>query len=365
MRILILNWRDSKNPSAGGAEQLTHEIARRWARDGHQVIQFSAGFPGAKPEETVDGLRIIRLGQWWNVAFWAFFYYILFLRNKIDVIIDEVHWFPYFAKLYAPKKTILLACEVANRRFFKLFPAPLAALFRLIERYYLWLYQDAPAMAISGSTKRELLDYGFSTDLITVIPMGVSLLDNMPFEKKEKQPTIMYLGRLNRLKGAEDAIEALLIIRHEVPNIKLWMVGSGEFSYVTYLKKRVSTYKLEKHIVFHGYVSEQRKFSLLARAHVLIVPSMHEGWGLTVSEATSVGTPSVVYDVPGLRDSIQQGNNGLTVEQNPRALAQGVLKILRSRKINERTNRNSSEYARRFSWNDTAAKALEVIKQYV
>ncbi len=54
MNILILNWRDIKNPSSGGAEILTHEIAKQWVAWGNSVIQFSSLFAGAKSEEIID-----------------------------------------------------------------------------------------------------------------------------------------------------------------------------------------------------------------------------------------------------------------------------------------------------------------------
>jgi len=60
MKILILNWRDIKNPLSGGAEILTHELSKRLVAEGHVVIQFSSRFDGSKEEEVIDGVRIIR-----------------------------------------------------------------------------------------------------------------------------------------------------------------------------------------------------------------------------------------------------------------------------------------------------------------
>ena len=148
MKILILNWRDIKNPSGGGAEILTHELAKGFIKSNHKVIQFSSSFKNSKPQEAIDKVQIIRKGNWWNVHIFAFFYY---LKNHkdIDIIIDEVHWFPFFAAVYASKKTIALTCEVANKLFFTLFPYPIALLFRGLEKIYLSLYKDTPTMTIS------------------------------------------------------------------------------------------------------------------------------------------------------------------------------------------------------------------------
>ena len=57
-------------------------------------------------------------------------------------------------------------------------------------------------------------------------------------------------------------------------------------------------------VTFHGRVSEERKLELMREAHVHLFCSHREGWGLVVSEAAAMGTPSIGYDAPGVRDSI-------------------------------------------------------------
>lgn len=169
MNILILNWRDIRNPNSGGAEILTHELAKGWVKAGNKVTLLTANFKNGKKSEAVDGINIIRLGRWWNIHFVAFFYYIFKLRKRTDIIVDEVHWFPFFAAVYAKKKTIALTCEVANKLFFTLFPFPVAYAFRLLEKVYLFLYKNVPALTISESTKKDLIKEGIRRDLITVL----------------------------------------------------------------------------------------------------------------------------------------------------------------------------------------------------
>jgi hypothetical protein len=59
MRVLWLNWRDIRNPEAGGAEVLTHEVMRRLVKKGYQMTLFSAHFSNAQKEEKIDGIKII------------------------------------------------------------------------------------------------------------------------------------------------------------------------------------------------------------------------------------------------------------------------------------------------------------------
>ena len=161
MHILILNWRDIHNPMAGGAEVLTHEVAKRWVASGNRVILFTSSFPGAPSQENLDGVSVIRRGQWWNVQLWAFLYYLVSLRGSVDIVIDEVHWYPFFSRLYAGKKVVLLVCEVANRLFFQLFPYPFALVGRGVEKLYFFLNKSVPVLTISPSTKQDLIQEGF------------------------------------------------------------------------------------------------------------------------------------------------------------------------------------------------------------
>lgn len=362
MKILILNWRDIKNPEAGGAEVLTQEMAKRWVKWGHQVIQISSGFSGSKKEEVVDGVRIIRLGRWWNIHLLAFLYYFKNLRRQTDVIVDEVHWFPFFSALYARKKTVLLVCEVASKLFFQLFPYPLALLGRLVEKIYFRCYRHLPVLAISPSTKKDLIKEGFREKDITIIPMGLTLPKRLKIYPKEKIPTLIYLGRLNKQKGIEDALMVMAKVKKNFAPINLWVVGSGDSQYLKKLEKRVADLGL-KVIKFFGFVSEEKKFALLSRAQLLLVPSFHEGWGLVVPEAGRVGTPVVAYQVAGLQDVVKNGVNGVLVKPYPDAMVQAIITLLNSPQKLAKLSDGALREAKKYGWHKTAKKALVILEK--
>src|SRR6202012_1712530 len=70
---------------------------------------------------------------------------------------------------------------------------------------------------------------------------------------------------------------------------------------------------LEQTVSMPGKVTEQTKSDLLSRAWLTVAPSLGEGWGLTVLEANTLGTPTLAYDVPGLRDTVRHGETGWLV----------------------------------------------------
>ena len=85
MRILWYNWKDISNPAAGGAEVLTHEIAKRLVKNGYNITLFCASYPKCKQEEDIDGVRIIRNGGRYSVYFKAKKYY-YFPKHYLSVL---------------------------------------------------------------------------------------------------------------------------------------------------------------------------------------------------------------------------------------------------------------------------------------
>jgi len=364
-RILILNWRDIKNPLAGGAEILTHEMVKQWVTWGHSVVQISAKFAKSKDREIIDGITVIRLGTWWSVHFFAFLYYFKNLRGKIDIIIDEVHGLPFFAAIYEPRKTVLFACEVAEKIFFHVFPYPVAIIAIILEKIYFKIYKNIPALAISPSTKEDLISRGFNKKDITVLPMGLTVPKGLRKFPKERNPTIIYLSRINKQKGIEDAIESFRIINDYLPNSSLWVVGSGADEYVARVKRGIKDYGLARHVKFFGLVSDTRKFELLSKSHILIFPSIHEGWGLVIAEAGIMGTPSAVYNASGVRDVVRNGERGIMVKKNrPDLLAIAIIHHFKNDKLYKELVSKIKSFEEEMGWKKTARAALQVISKY-
>lgn len=370
MNILVLSWRDIKNPRSGGAEVLTHEIAKRWEKLGHKVTLFSSIFPNSKKEEVVDGVKFVRRGHsdarflFSCVHFLAYRFY---RKNpgKFDVVVDEVHGLPFFTPWYVKEKKVVLICEVAGDLWVKMF-GPFFGLFgRCIERLYLrFIYKNIPYLTISDSTQEELIKEGVKKKNITVLPMGVSVPSIIKKTEKEKDPTLIFVGRLSKSKGIEDAIETLSQVLKIYPKTKLWIVGAGEKDYIKFLKKKAKNLHVSDRITFWGYVAQVKKFELMGRAHILLAPSLKEGWGLIVPEAAYVGTPSIVYDVPGLRDIVGNGFSGIKVKENtPDEINKEVVKVLQNKDFYTKLRANARKSSLNYNWDNTAKTALKVIEK--
>lgn len=316
MRILILNWKDLSHPKAGGAEVYTEQVARHWVRAGHEVTLFCASVAGRPADELVEGVRVARRGGRFGVYRAARRWYAEHGRGRFDVVIDEVNTRPFLTPRWLTDTPVVaLIHQVCKEIWSYEMPWPVSMIGRYwLEPRWLRLYRDVPTLTVSQSSLESLQEYGLRN--LTIVPEGVGDLVR-PDVAKEEQPTVLFVGRLAGNKRPGDALEAFRLLGETLPEAKMWFVGEGPE------RARLEA-RAVPGVTFFGRVSGDRKHELMARAHVLVVTSVREGWGLVVDEAASMGTPTVAYDVPGLRDAVPRAGGQLIVPLVPvlvRALA--------------------------------------------
>lgn len=368
-RILILNWRDIAHPRAGGAEKVTHEIARRWVAWGHHVTLFCASFPGAADEESIDGVHIVRRGRQQTVHWAAYQYYRGRARGRYDIVIDEVNTIPFFAPLYAREPVILYSNQLAREVWRYEAPFPVNALGYIAEPMYMQAYRHTPIMTISCSTERDLRGLGLKGPC-HIIPMAVDMpvSERLPaIEIKEPALTLAFVGRVVPSKRVDHTIEALSLIHqsHDA-NAHLWIIGSWDERHKLALDRRITSLGLGSYVTFWGPVEAATKERLLARAHALVMTSVREGWGLVVTEANALGTPAVVYNVPGLRDSTRDGETGLVCAENtPASLAQAIMTLYGQRTLYNRLRNEAWASAKTLNWDRSARAAWDAVEAYL
>lgn len=364
MKILILSWRDTKSPFSGGAEVFTHENARRWVQAGHQVTWFASDYGNCPQKEVIDGIKIIRAGNEVTVRFKAYEYYRKYFRGKFDLVVDQINTLPFFTPLYVKEKKIVLIFQLAREVWFYETFFPWSLIGFILEFLYLKIYTRIPVITVSESTRQDLLDLGFSSK-VSVVSVGISEkpLDEIA-QKDVLNPTLVYLGRLRNSKRVHHIIEAIYLVKSNIPNIKLRIIGAaGKMKYVQKLKGLINKYGLEDNVVFHGFVDENKKRELLQKAHAIVIASVREGWGLVVSEANALSTIAIGYNVPGLRDSIIDGQTGLLTEENtPAALARQILFSINSQGLYNKLCQNALEFSKKLSWDTSASESLKALE---
>jgi len=351
----MLSWRDIKNPEHGGAEVVTHEHMKRWVKKGHKCTLFTSAFSDCKREEIIEGYNVIRAGNKYSVYYQAWRYYKKHFEGKFDLVIDQINTIPFFTPFYVKEKKIVLIHQLAKEFWFYETKFPINLLGYLIEPLYLKFYKNLLTMTVSNSTKQDLLSLGFSN--IKIIPEGIDFKPLAKVPKKEKEPALIFVGRLKKVKRPHHAIKAFKLVKKEIPNVKLWIVGDG------YFKKKLKklTYK---GIKFFGHISKKEKLELMKKAHAIIVPGLREGWGLIVTEANAMGTPAVGYNIHGLRDSIKDYKTGLlTKKNNPEELSKKILELLNNNVLKEELSKNALSWSKKFSWDNSAKESLRILER--
>lgn len=362
LRILIFNWRDTKHVKAGGAEVYIHNIAKNWVSQGHSVTQFS-GWDGKAPrDETVDGVNIIRRGGYYSVYIFAPLYYLLYLRNKFDVIIDCENGIPFFTPLFSARQKLLLIHHVHQEVHRKHLKFPLSAIAIFLEGYLMpRVYRNIKVVTISPSSKVDIVNrLGLGKlDEVDIVSPGVEL-DEKYFTRKTPYPSFLYLGRLAPYKNIDVCILAFAKVAQILPDSVLNIVGEGEV--LPKLKKLIRNLKLESRINLLGWVSEEDKIRYLSQSWVCLQPSSFEGWGITVLEANYCGTCVIASNVKGLRDSVIDGQTGYLVPlKDVDVFAAKMIELSRNPKVLNKLSQNAYYWARNYKWQDAANAFMNVI----
>lgn len=370
MKILILSWRGPKHPNAGGAEISTHEHAKGWVKADNEVTLFTSSYVSAKREETVDGVKIIRRGrQVLGVHFEAVKWYLFENHDDFDLVVDQFHGIPLFTPLYVRGKKLAFIHEVTKEVWrlnpwpwpFKQVAAFIGGVFEPLV--FKLLYKNIPFMTVSESTKQDLVNWGVPKRNITVVHNGINIPKIKKLPPKEKKKTAIFLGSISKDKGIEDAIKIFYEIDNLEKGWQFWVVGKSDLRYLKTIQRLAINLGIFNKIIFFGYVTESKKFELLSKAHILVNPSIREGWGLVVIEGAAVCTPTVGYNVPGLKDSIQNGKSGVLCNSKPKDCAEAVLSLVGNQLQYEKMRQDCIKWSKNFSWGKSFRESLQLIKK--
>jgi glycosyltransferase involved in cell wall biosynthesis len=367
MNILLVNWMDSANPAAGGAEVHLYELFRRFVDRGDRVTLAASGFPGCASEDEHEGIRVVRSG-----TRESFNYTLPSLLRRLDretpfdLVVEDINKVPFFTPLYLRRPLMVIVPHLFGTAIFREANPLIASYVYLMERPIPWVYRRALFEVISDSTAHDIVRRGIGRDRIRTVHCGMDhdtyTID--PDVTKFDTPTMLYVGRLKRYKGADIAVRALPLVREHVTNARLTVVGSGDDE--SRLRRLADSLGVGENVIFTGYVSTEEKVDWYRRSHVIVNPSPKEGWGLTNIEANACGTPAVASDADGLRDSVVDGVTGLLFPYGDHAaLAERATRILMDDALRSRFTAAALERARSFTWDESARLTMDVAAETI
>ena len=234
---------------------------------------------------------------------------------------------------------------------------------------YLWEkfgYMKADyLMCDSDSTKRIILrHYGVNPKLCNTILVGVDQSRFFPLHLKRIPNSLFFIGRLEKRKGIDFLIKTIPIIRGRLSDIKLFIGGDGALR--SYLESFIKKNHLEHNVHLLGTIDDSALNKWYNKVSVAIIPSVFEGFGLTVIEAMACGTSVIATDVDALRDVVENGVNGLLVKYNDIGeLSRKILYLLKNKSEQSKFSLNGQKKVQTvYNW-DILCQDIVMVYKYV
>lgn len=347
MRILWLAHRDPQNPRAGGAERTIYEVCIRLIEKGHKIVLLTGGWKGSMSAENLGGIEIYRFGKRLaqHLAPPVFL-----LKYHYDIVVNDLgHAVPWISSTILNKHNIVFFRHLHARSLPGQVNPIMAKFITAIERCYFIIYHDTVFVTESTTSKNDLLKLGIKENEIIMIPPGV---DKGLFHPaaKSKYPSMVYFGGMRRYKRPLETLYLLKGLLGKLEYVKLFVIGAGPEE--RSMKRLANELNMQDYVEFTGRISSEELSGIVASSWLNVHTSVTEGWGLSILEAATSGTPTVAYDVPGVRDTVEDGLNGIKVKDGDRkALADAAFSILSDP---VRWWSSSTEVAKKYSWDKTA-----------
>jgi len=242
------------------------------------------------------------------------------------------------------------------------------------KRLYYWLMKDnihgASAIHYTSEHERDSCHdrLNFRNKAI-VVPNGIDIkgaeikqaLDNDNFipDIKNKRP-ILFMARINKVKGLDMLIKAFALVLRDVGNAHLVIAGSAEGKYFNSVKKLVTKLNLNGKVTYLDFLKEESKKAAYLSSEVFVLPSRFESFGMSAVEAMALGVPVVLTDKVGISSEAQKYGAAVVVPATESELYKGIKSLLENREFAAEVGANAKRFvAARYSIDNVAQKMIE------
>lgn len=369
MRLLILNY--EYPPLGGGAGVITQNIAEGLASRRHQISVITTWYEGEPEEITSGNLRIIRLKSKRKKLFqsnpvemlsWMFaakkflnkhlltekydlcfanfslpggeVAYSIKLKYKIPYVLmshgHDIPWFMpeemmwYHALTYHWIHTICLQSE---RNY--------------IQSEEMKINIDS-FLGKSFNSKNKIVYNGWNSRLFSP-----------DYNLRSNKFTILFIGRLVKQKDPLSFLKAIRIVRSEIPDFEVHILGDGKLR--KHMEKFIRQNDLTKFVVFKSWISKPEMLNEYRSASLTVLPSLNEGMSIATLEALACGQYVIATKVSNNESLIFPGINGEFIEKkNPRDIADKVLDFYNNKFLSNYLipTENLNKYHKLFEWDN-------------
>ena len=340
MRILFIL--ENYLPHVGGVETVFKNLTEGLAKKGHDVSILTHRLKSTEKSENINGVKVIRVNCFHSRYWFSFF--AIPKAIKFAKSADIIHTTTYNGSLPAriaarvcKKPSIITVHEILGRNWEEFGIGYLSAKFhQILERVITRLKFDE-FVAVSESTKRQLVDCGVDEKKVNVVYNGVDYehFDAKKYEREEmrnklkvsKNFVYTFYGRPGISKGIEHLLRAVPEISKRIPDSKLMlMMSKSPENRYRYIMKLLKEIEIEEKILFLEPVKHEELPKYLAASDCIVVPSLSEGFGYAVAESCALGIPVVASNTTSIPEVVS-GKHVLVEPKNPQAIAKGVVQV--------------------------------------
>jgi glycosyltransferase involved in cell wall biosynthesis len=361
-----------KGDITGGVESRCFNIAKNLSKK-HNLIVITSWKKGQLRKHKIDNINILRVGPHHNYSNegkvlsrlrFSLAAYKTAKKIKSDII-EGYNFASYLPAYYAAKKIkakkIATYHEVWIGEWIKNKGFIAGSLGSIWERIVLSLKWNK-IISVSKFTANRLIKNKILQSKIKIIPNGIFLKDFQGKEKVYKEPTICAISRLTPKKRIKDIIKAIYLVKKEIPNIKLIIVGKG--NEIIKLKRLTKELNLEKNIKFTGFVKEHKNvIKILKKSQIFCLPSTLEGFGIVILEAMAANIPYICSDIEVLKEVTKNGIGGLIFKRkNYKDLAKKIQQLIKDKNLYSKKIKEAKKEIKKYDWNIISKKIEEIYK---
>lgn len=243
--------------------------------------------------------------------------------------------------------------------------------YKFVSKFSYWfrlktsLLKAKKIITDSEFTKKTLIDkLGVRSTKIEVVYLGAPEVNHQTNKLPrglEPGKYILNQGGIDIRKNLDGLIKAFAKVVKEYPELKLVITGEND-SMEPELKKLTKILRIEKSVVFPGYLGEEILWSLIRQASCICYPSLIEGFGGPVLEGFTAGVPVVTSNTSSLPEVA--GDAALLVNpENEEEITQAILKVVRDKELRDSLIKKGRQRINQFSWKKTADEVVKIYKE--
>lgn len=212
----------------------------------------------------------------------------------------------------------------------------------------------------SQATAQDLQQfYRLPENRLTVTPLACDRQQFRPL-RLDRRNYFVYVGRLNPYKNLGRLLEAFAQVQRQL-DCELWIVGPVDRRFLPTVQEQIQAYGLTEVVQFKNYVPREQLPIILNQAIALVHPSLWEGFGLTVLEAMSCGTPVLVSDRSSLPEVV--GDAGLYFDPlQSEAIAAAMLAVAQESGLQQKLSQAALARSQQFSWERTSRITIQQLQ---